>query len=190
MADLYNLLDGLEESQDQPQEEEVEDQQQEQEWEEAEELDVPSALQEAAKRKLPTEDEDKDYELGADLAELSAPKQSLLDLPYTKLENMWSAEMHCPELLPFDQETFDDITRGLQETEERIEEHTAEGITGNATMDALFASLLSVDAERVKFLLCDLLKLRLQKIEAYPLHMREHVDRMTESEVRGVSSID
>ena len=186
MADLYNLLDGLDEGQEQEEQEEELVEQQE-EWEEPEEQDLPPALAEAAKRKLPSgeeAEEEEDYEVGADLADLSDPKESLAGLPYTKLQKLWSQEMHCPELLPFDNELFDTITSALEQAEERLEEVAVEGMTGNANLDNLFSSILSVDVQRAKFLYCDWLKLRLKKIEAYPLHMREKLDRMSDREVR------
>ena len=179
MADLYNLLDGLDEAH----EEELVEQQQE--WEETEDQDLPPALAEAAKRKLPTEEEE-DFQVGAELDKLSTPTESVAELPYTKLQSLWAQEIRSPELLPFDKETIDEISQGIEEAEDRIDTLAAEGMTGNANMDSLFSSVLNVDLERVKYLFTDLLKLRLEKIEAHPLHMRENLDRMSDREVRWI----
>lgn len=183
MADLYNLLDGLEENEEQQEELVQEPQQAEEEWEEPVKEDS-SALTEAAQRKLPSDEDEEDLQIGADLEDLSAPKQSVLDLPYTKLQSLWSQEIHSPELLPFDQENFDEISQALEEAEERIDTIAADGMTGDTNLDTLFASVLSVDIERVKFLFRDLLRVRLQKIEAHPLHMRTCVECMSDREVR------
>jgi hypothetical protein len=44
-----------------------------------------------------------------------------------------------------------------------------------------------MDMERLKFMVVDLLRIRLEKIEKYALHNREHVDRMSRREVRNAS---
>jgi hypothetical protein len=183
MADLYNLdeeIDALQENQESPNVEE------EWETENAEEIELPEALEEAAKRKLQTQDDT--YQAAAvvdDLEEkLFSGKSSkeqerqLESLQYTQLYQKWSQELLSPELLPYPEELVESIKSSLEQAEDNVVE------TGNPNMDALFTSIIRIDAERAKFLLADLLKLRLQKIQAHPLYMRSRVDRMSYAEVR------
>jgi GINS complex subunit 4 len=191
MADLYNLLDEIDQPQEQQQEEDLEG---EQEWQadnDREELDLPPALQEAAQKKLEgTPDATYDEDERVDLDDFN-PEISLEDLPYTHLQQLWTQEIHSPELLSYDDETIRGLTQAVEQQEEHIEdmdlpeyndEHESTGNDKN--MKALVQSVLKIDADRVKFLLSDVLRRRLTKIEEHPLHMRTLTDRMSDGEVR------
>jgi GINS complex subunit 4 len=195
MADLYNLLDEIDQPQDQQQEEDLQDEQ----WQadDREELDLPPALQEAARKKLqgtpePTYDEDE----RVDLDDFN-PEVSLEDLPYTHLQQLWTQEIHSPELLFYDDETIRGLTQAVEQQEEHIEnmdlpEYSDEPGAGGGNdknMKALVQSVLKIDADRVKFLLSDVLRRRLTKIEEHPLHMRTLTDRMSDGEVRDPAKV-
>jgi GINS complex subunit 4 len=189
MADLYNLLDEIDQPQEQEQpEEDLEDEQ----WQaDRDELDLPPALQEAARKKLqgtPETFDDEDERV--DLEDFN-PEQSLADLPYTHLQQLWTQEIHSPELLFYDDETIRGLTQAVEQQEEKIEhmdlpeynnEYNSTGAAGGneKNMKALVQSVLKIDADRVKFLLSDVLRRRLTKIEEHPLHMRTLTDRMSE----------
>lgn len=193
MADLYNLLDEIDQPQEQQQEEDLED---EQEWQGAgdrEDVDLPPALQEAARKKLqgtPANADDYEDER-VDLEDFN-PEISLADLSYTHLQQLWTQEIHSPELLFYDDETIRGLTTAVEQQEEQIEnmdlpEYNDEHASGNdKNMKALVQSVLKIDADRVKFLLSDVLRRRLTKIEEHPLHMRTLTDRMSDGEVRDV----
>lgn len=174
MADLSNLLEEL----DQNNESNIIENNDQQDWEEAEEVDLQL-------RKPTIEDTAEDWtkeSLEKDAS--TAQKEAIAALSYTKLKNLWTAEANCPELLPYDETVFAAIREQITEAEERIEEMTSDGPEENPLLNSLYVSILTVDLERTKFLLSDLLRRRLDKIEMFPLHMREHVDRMSNAEVR------
>jgi len=118
---------------------------------------------------------------------------------YAKLKDIWTQELDSPELLPYDEETIRTLTEALKRQEERIDDILTYGGAGgggsalaSANLDALAVNLLRVDADRVKFVICSLLRERLRKIEEHPLHMRQFVDRMSDAEVeylRGYGSL-
>ena len=170
------------------------------EWDDVhrEVLDLPPALREAEERKLrrfgatpeteaTTRVDLEDFSTlfganggispGEDLA-VAAPTSA-----YNTLKTLWTQEIHAPELLPYDHETIRSLMESLHQQEDRIDRSMSERESGNANMDSLLASILKIDADRAKFLLCDLFQQRLRKIELYPLHMRQHVDRMGPNEV-------
>jgi hypothetical protein len=231
MADLYHLLDGVEEQSVASEEEvaererlgEEEEESEGGEWKNADDDDgtgatattrratdvIPAALEEAARQRRRKGRADGDEAAGAGTPDAADDEafdlQNLWtsaaaagstregeegragELPYEKLLHRWSQELHSPELLPFDQETVQTICEALERQESTMDDFLEADQTGNANMDALFHSLLRIDSDRVKFLLADLLKQRLQKIEAHPLYMRECLDRMSDSEVRNLT---
>lgn len=170
MADLYNLLDEIDEPQEQPfqsQEDSVaSDIEQDREQVELPTFEKPSTAASETDERV-------------DLEDLVAA-QSLTDLPYTRLQHLWSQELHSPELLAFDATTVQDLTEAVERQEEDAE-NMEFGSDNN--MNALVQSILKIDADRVKFLLADLLRTRLGKIEEHPLHMRTRTENMSENEV-------
>jgi hypothetical protein len=174
MADLYNLFEADEQVQAT---EEVS-----QEWEQPD-ISHPPSLDQAlafvgSNEKGTTTSKDR-----LDLADITSAVSDhrSKNTPYDKLKRMWAQELCSPELLQYDAETIDTLLADLRLQEERMD--VWEG-TGNKNTDALMVRLLNIDAERVRYLLCNLFKQRLHKIEAYPLHnMRENVKRMSTNEV-------
>lgn len=201
MADLYNLDAEIE---DYSQQEEVLEEEDDDgnldenetindndDNDEAADAQVPAALRElAAARHKSHDDEDEDSDaLEEDLLNntnanpsattMAKARERLCDLAYTRLYRAWSQECRAPELLPWDRETVDRVT-SMHDSDGTID-------TGNANMDALLTSLLRIDAERGKFLLADLLKRRLQKIEAHAFFYDNNNNINTEEEQRIMS---
>ena len=107
-------------------------------------------------------------------------QKQLQNLPYTHLYQAWAQECRAPDLLPYPYDTIQQIRDGLlryenyscmmnQEQGEDNHRHRSRHET-NENLNALMDSLLRIDAERVKFLLSDLLKRRIQKITLHPQH--------------------
>ena len=107
---------------------------------------------------------------------------------YSRLKQLWQHEVACPELLPIpkrdddeDQDVFEKIS---EELEKREETHAAL-LEEKDDIHSLMASILKVDMDRTKFMLADLMRTRLMKIQEYPLHsMKNLTDRMTQNEAR------
>ena len=97
------------------------------------------------------------------------------DLMYTSLYHAWTQERQSPELLPFPTEIVDAMRKEMADQEEVD--------TGNTNLDGLLESILFIDKERVKFLLTDLLKTRLEKIQTHPIWMESKTERMSPQEV-------
>ena len=104
----------------------------------------------------------------------------LQNLPYTRLYQAWVQECRAPELLPYPYEMIQQIRDGMMRYENYTtmnEQQEDQGEGGdrhrhrrhtNENLNAVMDSLLRIDAERVKFLLSDLLKRRIQKITLHP----------------------
>ena len=112
---------------------------------------------------------------------------------YETLKALWTSEMACPELLPHDAETVLQIVEELSGKEEVINEllqrsrrqgqqHQSREATGE--LASLMAQITKMDSDRTRFMLVDLARTRMAKIENHALHNRTLVDRMTEEEVR------
>jgi hypothetical protein len=112
---------------------------------------------------------------------------------YETLKALWTSEMACPELLPHDAETVLQIVDELSGKEEVIDEllqrsrrqgqqNQSREATGE--LASLMAQITKMDSDRTRFMLVDLARTRMAKIENHALHNRTLVDRMTEEEVR------
>jgi hypothetical protein len=105
----------------------------------------------------------------------SMQQLQLQDLPYTRLYHSWVQECHAPELLPFQYDVIQQIRDGLSRYEEFMEEAMTMNdgnttLTNNENLNALVHSLLRIDVDRVKFLVSDLLRRRIQKLTLHPQH--------------------
>lgn len=192
MADLHNLLDQIEDfDEDAPHGEDDEEQETivasgtqagSQDWDdgEREELEIPDALKEFEQKKLnPDLEQDSDAEEEA-LEDVQAVQKESASLCYSRLKKLWLQEIACPELLPLDEEMINEATVELQIREESLEQLSEE----EGDLTSLLESVRKVDMDRAKFILNDLFRIRLSKIQEHPLHMRNLVDRMSENEVR------
>ena len=118
------------------------------------------------------------------------------DAEYEALKSLWVQEMLCPELLPNDGETVGlhlELLRGREDTVEELQEQAAaaseeEEPGGSALLSSLAAGIYKMEADRVRFLLADLARTRLAKIENHALHSRDLIDRMSDEEVAYLKS--
>lgn len=125
---------------------------------------------------------------------------------YEQLKGLWTSELACPELLPSDAETIGIMVEEITKKEEDIEElltasrqqkqqrnqrgggQSAGGeISGE--LASLVAQITKMDMDRTRFMLVDLARTRMAKIENHALHNRTLLDRMTEEEVSFVFCI-
>ncbi|XP_077220582.1 DNA replication protein-like protein [Tasmannia lanceolata] len=81
------------------------------------------------------------------------------------LKRAWRNEKAAPEILPFQQSLVQRSREQIQLLEETVEE-----FSGNAS-DELIVSLYQMDLDRTLFLLRSYLRIRLQKIEKYVIHI-------------------
>jgi len=112
------------------------------------------------------------------------------DEEYASLKTLWAQELLCPELMPRDDATLAsqlELLRSQEDTIEDLQERVASGGGSGDATDPLLASLAAgiykMESDRVRFLLADLTRTRLAKIENHALHNRELVDRMSPEEV-------
>eukprot|EP00581_Thalassiosira_minuscula_P017766 CAMPEP_0183722092 /NCGR_PEP_ID=MMETSP0737-20130205/14158_1 /TAXON_ID=385413 /ORGANISM="Thalassiosira miniscula, Strain CCMP1093" /LENGTH=370 /DNA_ID=CAMNT_0025952193 /DNA_START=107 /DNA_END=1220 /DNA_ORIENTATION=+ len=134
----------------------------------------------------------------------------LLHPEYERLRALWTSELISPELLPHDEDTVSFTCEELQKQEELIEELLVRsksqqsqnprgrdgtggagggGAGGGAAAGALSGELASLvaqmtkmDLDRTRFMMVDLARTRMAKIENHALYNRTLLDRMTEEE--------
>lgn len=182
--------------QQQPSQEEEEEGE---EWDrgDREQLDVPAALEELAQRRLldPSlaggdygEDGDKDDDSAIEAQELMDGTDTAngnsngneATNAYRTLKKGWQQEVACPELLPFDEDTVNTISQELGRRDDIIAQLSEQAGTD---VEALMESVMKVDMARAKFVLTDLCRTRISKIQEHPVHMRDLVGRMSDHEV-------
>jgi hypothetical protein len=106
------------------------------------------------------------------------------DADYATLKRLWSQEINCPELLPHDKDTMSLLMELLESQEDSIDKlKTNTSTSGDSNMSSLVASIYQMDAARVRFMMTDLGRTRLSKIERHVFHLRDHVDLMSPEEV-------
>lgn len=88
---------------------------------------------------------------------------------YNFIKNMWKQELASPEILPWFQDEVDLATNALEQQEENIAQINDSDNVGD--IEALMGSILKVDSDRTKFMLSDLMRTRLMKIQEHPLYL-------------------
>ena len=104
------------------------------------------------------------------------------DIPnelYGKLHQHWLQERHCPELLKIDEKVIQDLQDQLEDRQQQADDLA----DSEEPVDALMANLAQQDLDRAKFVLSDWLTHRLHKIESHPFHMREKIACMSQNEI-------
>jgi len=165
---------------------------------------VPAALAAAAARRRQMEednefgagDEERDYQKGGDSDldndnnEEEDDEDQNINPDYEQLKGLWMSELACPELLPADAETIAQNVEDLAQKEEVIDELLQRSKSQRQSRDAasgevasLVAQITKMDLDRTRFMLVDLARTRMAKIENHALHNRTLIDRMTEEEV-------
>ena len=213
MADINNLLNDIEEDDDNAFQDEIPDTRNEVPLQppnlnENETAEVPRELRNAEilrDKANAGNDTDNDGDDGSRLDSMERPDDNNtqmtdeilmddehfeLDNEYQELRRLWVQEMNCPELLPHNTEIMNHHLELLNDKEDlidKLQDRAAEPRTsGNS--DPLLASLLAsihkVEADRIRFIIADLTRIRLGKIENHALHNRTLLDRMSDEEVR------
>ena len=209
MADLDNLLDDINNNDNHSINDDIDDQH----YDGDDAVDtnnnavggVPAALRAAAVRRRQMEeddefgarDEERDYQAsrgdgaaGIDDDDEEEHDGQNINPDYEQLKGLWTSELACPELLPSDAETIEHCVDELTKKEEIIDELLQRSKTQRPTREAsgevasLVAQITKMDLDRTRFMLVDLARTRMAKIENHALHNRTLVDRMTEEEVR------
>lgn len=161
---------------------------------------VPAALAAAAARRRQMEednefgagDEERDYQKGGDSDvdnNEEDDEDQNINPDYEQLKGLWMSELACPELLPADAETIAQNVEDLAQKEEVIDELLQRSKSQRQSRDAasgevasLVAQITKMDLDRTRFMLVDLARTRMAKIENHALHNRTLIDRMTEEE--------
>ena len=161
---------------------------------------LPAALAAAAARRRQMEednefgagDEERDYQKGvdSDVNNEEDDEDQNINPDYEQLKGLWMSELACPELLPADAETIAQNVEDLEKKEEVIDELLQRSKSQRQSRDAasgevasLVAQITKMDLDRTRFMLVDLARTRMAKIENHALHNRTLIDRMTEEEV-------
>jgi len=213
MADLGHLLDEINNDEDdllandeqQQLADDGDNGQEEEDFniEPSERASVPSALEAAGVRRQQLEDN----ELGASAGQEEGDSQNedghfdgegdedgedrALDPDYEQLRSLWMNELACPEILPHNDEIVSVHADLLPEIEETIDELLQQSKQQRQSRDggasgelaSLMAQISKMDLDRTRFMLVDLARTRMAKVENHALHNRNLVDRMTEEEV-------
>mmetsp|Transcript_3977 Transcript_3977/g.8958 ORF Transcript_3977/g.8958 Transcript_3977/m.8958 type:complete len:288 (+) Transcript_3977:119-982(+) len=201
MADLYNLLDELEENEgydDEKQDprrltvdtaatERLSDDDCEDYDDTAPTPQVPAAL-------LEQDDSEDRFHPGKTSADsfskegldihddLDKTDQKQYEIPnelYGKLQHHWLQERHCPELLKYDEEMVEELQVQFEDRQQQADDL----VDSQEPVEVLMANLAQQDLDRAKFVLSDWLTHRLHKIESHPLHMREKIEQMSQNEI-------
>eukprot|EP00573_Skeletonema_grethae_P004339 CAMPEP_0201693866 /NCGR_PEP_ID=MMETSP0578-20130828/6319_1 /ASSEMBLY_ACC=CAM_ASM_000663 /TAXON_ID=267565 /ORGANISM="Skeletonema grethea, Strain CCMP 1804" /LENGTH=301 /DNA_ID=CAMNT_0048179465 /DNA_START=64 /DNA_END=969 /DNA_ORIENTATION=- len=148
---------------------------------------VPSALTAAVAQRRKLEDE-RDETTGEDDDREGG---RIPDPDYEQLKSLWTNEIASPELMPNDNEIVSihvDVLEGQEETVDDLFQRSKQqrqsrdgGASGE--LASLVAQITKMDLDRTRFMLVDLARTRMAKIENHALHNRTMVDRMTEEEV-------
>jgi len=162
---------------------------------------IPSALREAEVQRREeqerveaeeqNEDDDYDDNNGDDEGHIRGSTLSP-DVDYEHIKKLWIQEINTDEILKYDDEIIPMLMEALPHQEEVIEQfqeqthhNPSNASLGNVDSDlaSLAASICKLDMDRMCFLLADLSRVRLGKIEKYPIHNVEKLDQMSEEEV-------
>jgi hypothetical protein len=103
---------------------------------------------------------------------------------FERLHHLWLQERYCPELLEYDDEMVTSLVGQFEERQEGIDQL----LESSEAVELLMANLAQQDLDRAKFVLSDWLTVRLHKIEAHPLHMRDKVHHMSDKEIEYLQS--
>lgn len=209
MADLENLLDDINNDDDDINDDDQQQQlpsdyegENEDDFnaESSERATVPAALAAAAAKRqqqADENDEERDYQASGGAAQ--DPYGNIdgdedgdgrhYNPDYEQLKALWTSELACPELLPHDAETVVQNVEELAKKEDIIDEllqrskQQRQSREASGELASLVAQITKMDVDRTRFMLVDLARTRMAKIENHALHNRTLVDRMTEEEV-------
>eukprot|EP00970_Alexandrium_tamarense_P001200 scaffold128_cov198-Alexandrium_tamarense.AAC.23 len=210
MADLHNILDELNDNQDYDDiviDGNEQDSSSSDNGQDEADADVgsrrppsiPSALAAAADQRYGAGAEEKDYQSdgrhgGDDGGDDGDGEGRIPDQEYEQLKSLWYQELASPELLYADAEIVSlhvDVLEGQEETIDDLllrskhQHNPRQQKDGGASgeLASLVAQITKMDLDRTRFMLVDLARTRMAKIENHALHNRTLVDRMTAEEL-------
>lgn len=143
---------------------------------------IPPALQEALRRQGNDimDQEARDLDLYGE-----TEQEAHATAEYDLLKKLWIQELNTTELCYYDEELVNYLIGLLDENEDAPDYLREEGrADADPTLANIAASICNMDMERLRFILVDLFRVRLEKIEKYALHNRDCRDRMCTREVR------
>ena len=194
MADLGNLLDEINNDDDSignNEDQSYEGEEDLDSYENARSSSVPSALTAAVARRHKLEDERDESTGPIGEEDDEGEGERVLDPDYEQLKSLWTNEIASPEVMHNDNEIVSihvDVLEGQEETVDDLFQRSKQqrqsrdgGASGE--LASLVAQLTKMDLDRTRFMLVDLARTRMAKIENHALHNRTLVDRMTEEEV-------
>ena len=152
-------------------------------------LEIPVALLEAEAQQR--DEQERDTSSLLENLDEAGEGELTPDDDYEALKRLWIQEVNSTELLDYDSELIPILMEMIPSQEEIIEQFQAQALQNpsvssgsvDPNLASLAASICKMDLDRMYFLLADLKRTRLGKIEKYALHNREILDRMSESEV-------
>jgi hypothetical protein len=111
-------------------------------------------------------------------------ESGMMMTPYQHLTVAWKQELACPELLPYNQQLMDYFIEIVGRQEEDVIQSVKDDDTiANPMVTSISVDLLKIELNRIRFILADLLRTRIQKIEKHALYNRNVIDRMSDEEV-------
>jgi len=128
------------------------------------------------------------------------PSQQVTDEDYETIKHLWVQELNCAELLPYQHvqmEMLMELTEGQEHTLLDLQsgnDNSGTDINVDPTLASIAAGICKMDMDRMKFLLSDLLRVRIEKIERYWMHLTttmnedEMVQRMSIGEIEYLQS--
>lgn len=157
------------------------------EEENEEENVVPPALQEALNQVIDQNAGEHSQQQSREILDLygESEQEAHATAEYDALKKLWIQELNTTELCYYDEELIEYLI-GLLNEKEDIPDNLRENGRSDTdpTLANIAASICNMDMERLRFILVDLFRVRLEKIEKYALHNRECTDRMSIREVR------
>lgn len=193
MADLNNLLDEIT-NQDE-QDDDDDDTYLRHHDAPAVDLPVPSAVPAALEAALHQQQRNQSSSCNNDEDINDTSASHLPDQEYEQLKSLYCQELIAPELLPADPDVVSlhvDLLDGQEETVQHLlrqssstnNTNSGDGDEVSGELASLMAQITKMDLDRTRYMLVDLARVRMAKMENFALfNWREMQDRLTEEEV-------
>jgi len=143
--------------------------------------DIPAALQEALNLQENPNIIDDTTSVNGDAHAHEHENEN--ELQYELLKRVWIQELNSTELCQYNDDVMKEFLDMLSMQEETME-NLQNQPSADVTLASIAASVCKMDMDRLSFTLADLMRIRLEKIEKYPLHNRDVLNLMSEEEVR------
>ena len=196
MADLNNLLDEIN-NRDEHDDDDDDDASSTHHNATAQDPPARSAIPAALEAALHQQQQQRDQSSGTHHDDINNVDiaSHLPDQEYEQLKSLYCQELVAPELLPADIEAVSlhvDLLDGQEETVQHLLQRSSSSSPDNNNDDGeaagelagLMAQITKMDLDRTRYMLVDLARVRMAKMENHALfNWREMRDRLTEEEV-------